>query len=154
MKPYFDRAAFYLTCGSLVSILFSIAVSQILLGLALAALLLSAQPMRLPPIKLPLVLFMACTILSLLFSGHMSEGTPQIRKFLVFAILLLVYSTFRTVTEVRGVVLAWAGVANTYFWIDPKKQVAGVIMMQFLPFADREAIAVLGDFEHAVYASA
>ena len=31
-----------MTCGSLVSILFSIAVSQILLGLALAALLLSS----------------------------------------------------------------------------------------------------------------
>jgi len=112
LKPYLDRAAFNLTCGSLVSILFSIAVSQILLGLALAALLLSAQPIRLPPIKLPLVLFMAGTILSLLFSGHMSEGTPQIRKFLVFAILLLVYSTFRTVTEIRGVVLAWVGVAT------------------------------------------
>ena len=112
MNPYLDRAAFYLTCGSLVSILFSIAVSQILLGLALAALLLSSQPMRLPPIKLPLVLFMAGTILSLLFSGHMSEGTPQIRKFLVFAILLLVYSTFRTVAEIRGVVLAWAVVAT------------------------------------------
>ena len=112
MKPYVDRAAFYLTCGSLISILFSIAVSQILLALALAALLLSSLKMRLPPIKLPLVLFMAGTILSLLFSGHMSEGTPQIRKFLVFAILLLVYSTFRTVTEIRGIVFAWAGVAT------------------------------------------
>ncbi len=50
--------------------------------------------------------------------------------------------------------LAWAGIANTYFWIDPRKGVAGVIMMQFLPFADKEAIAVLGDFEHAVYAGA
>jgi CubicO group peptidase (beta-lactamase class C family) len=49
--------------------------------------------------------------------------------------------------------LAWAGVANTYFWIDPRKDVAGVIMMQFLPFADQEALAVLGDFERAVYAS-
>jgi len=112
LKPYLDRAAFYLTCGSLVSILFSIAVSQILLGLALAALLLSSERLRLPPIKLPLVLFMAGTVLSLLFSGHMSEGTPQIRKFLVFAILLLVYSTFRTVSEIRGIVLAWAGVAT------------------------------------------
>jgi putative inorganic carbon (HCO3(-)) transporter len=112
LKPYLDRAAFYLTCGSLVSILFSIAVSQILLGLALAALLLSSERLRLPPIKLPLVLFMAGTILSLLFSGHMSEGTPQIRKFILFVILLLVYSTFRTVAEIRGVVLAWAGVAT------------------------------------------
>jgi methyl acetate hydrolase len=48
--------------------------------------------------------------------------------------------------------MAWAGIANTYFWIDPRKGVAGVIMMQFLPFADKEAIAVLGDFEHSVYA--
>jgi putative inorganic carbon (HCO3(-)) transporter len=112
LKAYFDRAAFYLTCGSLISILFSIAVSQILLSLALAALLLSSERMRLPPIKLPLLLFMAGTILSLLFSGHMSEGTPQIRKFLIFAILLLVYSTFRTVAEIRGIVLAWAGVAT------------------------------------------
>ena len=49
--------------------------------------------------------------------------------------------------------LAWGGVANTYFWIDPKKGVAGVIMMQYLPFADKEALAVLGDFERAVYAA-
>jgi methyl acetate hydrolase len=49
--------------------------------------------------------------------------------------------------------LAWGGVANTYFWIDPRKQVAGVLMMQFLPFADTEALAVLADFERAVYAA-
>jgi methyl acetate hydrolase len=49
--------------------------------------------------------------------------------------------------------LAWGGVANTYFWIDPRKGVAGVIMMQYLPFADKEALAVLSDFERAVYAS-
>jgi CubicO group peptidase (beta-lactamase class C family) len=49
--------------------------------------------------------------------------------------------------------LAWGGVANTYFWIDPHKSVAGVLMMQFLPFADQEGLAVLGDFERAVYAA-
>ncbi len=49
--------------------------------------------------------------------------------------------------------LAWGGVANTYFWIDPKKGVAGVLMMQYLPFADKEGLAVLSDFERAVYAS-
>ena len=145
MKPYFDRAAFYLTCGSLVSILFSIAVSQILLALALAALLLSSERMRLPPIKLPLLLFMAGTILSLLFSGHMREGTPQIRKFLVFAILLLVYSTFRTVAEIRGVVLTWAGVATLsavrslfQFW--QKYQDAQAVHQHFYDFYVGERI--------------
>ena len=34
--------------------------------------------------------------------------------------------------------LAWAGLANTYFWIDPARNVAGVILMQLLPFADGE----------------
>lgn len=49
--------------------------------------------------------------------------------------------------------LAWAGIFNTYYWIDPKRQVTGVIMMQLLPFADKEALAVLSDFERAAYAS-
>jgi methyl acetate hydrolase len=50
--------------------------------------------------------------------------------------------------------LAWGGVANTYFWIDPRKGVAGVLMMQYLPFADKEGLAVFSDFERAVYAGA
>ncbi len=49
--------------------------------------------------------------------------------------------------------LAWAGIANTYYWIDPKRQISAVIMMQFLPFVDKEAIGLLGDFERAVYAT-
>lgn len=48
--------------------------------------------------------------------------------------------------------LAWAGVENTYYWIDPKKSVCGVVMMQFFPFADVQAVGLLGDFERAVYA--
>ena len=47
--------------------------------------------------------------------------------------------------------LAWAGLANTYFWIDPSKRVAGVIMMQFLPFADAGALEAFAGFEKAVY---
>jgi methyl acetate hydrolase len=49
--------------------------------------------------------------------------------------------------------LAWAGIDNTYYWIDPKRGVSGVIMMQFLPFADKEAVALLDDFQRAVYTS-
>ena len=47
--------------------------------------------------------------------------------------------------------LAWAGVYNTYYWIDPHRALCGVIMMQFLPFADKEAVGLLGEFERAVY---
>jgi len=113
LKPYLDRAAFYLTCASLIFILIGIAPSQILLGLAFAALLLSSEPMRLPPIKLPLALFVAGTIISWLASGHIHDGIPQIRKFYVFLILLLVFSTFRKIAEIRTVTLLCAG-AGTF----------------------------------------
>ena len=49
--------------------------------------------------------------------------------------------------------LAWAGMMNTYYWIDLKKQLCAVLMMQFLPFVDREAVGLLNDFERAVYRS-
>jgi methyl acetate hydrolase len=50
--------------------------------------------------------------------------------------------------------LAWAGLANTYFWIDPARGVAGVILMQLIPFADSKALALFDEFEKAVYAAA
>ena len=49
--------------------------------------------------------------------------------------------------------LAWAGLYNTYFWIDRTRGVAGVILMQILPFYDGEAVDLLGRFERAVYAA-
>jgi methyl acetate hydrolase len=49
--------------------------------------------------------------------------------------------------------LAWAGLANTYFWIDPAAGIAGVILMQLVPFADAKALALFAKFENAVYAS-
>jgi CubicO group peptidase (beta-lactamase class C family) len=49
--------------------------------------------------------------------------------------------------------LAWAGMNNTFFWVDPAKGLCAVVAMQFLPFCDREAIGLLRDFERAVYRS-
>jgi len=49
--------------------------------------------------------------------------------------------------------LAWAGLANSYYWIDPVKDVAGVMISQLFPFVDDEAIATFRSFERAVYAS-
>jgi CubicO group peptidase (beta-lactamase class C family) len=48
--------------------------------------------------------------------------------------------------------LAWAGLANTFFWLDPAADVAGVILMQLLPFADAKALALFGAFERGIYA--
>jgi len=48
--------------------------------------------------------------------------------------------------------LAWAGLANTYFWIDPARDVAGVILMQLLPFADQKCLEAFAGFERGVYA--
>ncbi|KRR23458.1 serine hydrolase domain-containing protein [Bradyrhizobium retamae] len=48
--------------------------------------------------------------------------------------------------------LAWAGLANTYFWIDPARDVAGVILMQLLPFADAKCLEAFAGFERGVYA--
>jgi methyl acetate hydrolase len=49
--------------------------------------------------------------------------------------------------------LAWAGVFNTYYWIDPKRDLCAVIMMQYLPFADPKGVALLGEFERSVYST-
>ena len=49
--------------------------------------------------------------------------------------------------------LAWAGLGNTYFWIDPVRNIAAVILMQLIPFADAKALGLLNDFEQAVYAA-
>jgi methyl acetate hydrolase len=48
--------------------------------------------------------------------------------------------------------LAWAGLANTYFWIDPARDVTGVILMQLLPFVDKKCLEAFAGFERGVYA--
>jgi CubicO group peptidase (beta-lactamase class C family) len=44
----------------------------------------------------------------------------------------------------------WAGIYNTHFWVDPKRQIAGVIMMQVLPFYDEACMKVYQDVEAAI----
>ena len=47
--------------------------------------------------------------------------------------------------------LAWAGLANTYYWIDQAKGVGGVYATQILPFADTKSLPLFYAFEKAVY---
>jgi len=49
--------------------------------------------------------------------------------------------------------LSWAGIFNTEFWIDPRRGVSAVLLMQYLPFYDAAAIDTLEGFERHVYES-
>ena len=49
--------------------------------------------------------------------------------------------------------LAWSGLANTHFWIDPKNGIGGLVMMQVLPFVDPQALDLFYGFEAAAYAA-
>jgi methyl acetate hydrolase len=49
--------------------------------------------------------------------------------------------------------LAWAGLANTYFWIDRSTGIAGVYLTQLLPFADSKSLPLFANFETEVYRS-
>src|SRR5262249_15126883 len=47
--------------------------------------------------------------------------------------------------------LSWGGINNTFYWLDPARGITGVIMMQFLPFADKRALDAYDTFERGVY---
>ena len=49
--------------------------------------------------------------------------------------------------------LSWAGLANSYFWIDRTNGIAGAYMSQILPFADAQSYGLYEQFEAATYAA-
>src|ERR1019366_6468907 len=106
-SPFLRRLSLWLALAAAISILVSIAVSQILLALAVAFLLLSGLPLKWPRIALPIGLFLAWTLLSLAFSPDPGFGLPQVRKMFVFLMLLIIYSAVRTLAEARWLILAW-----------------------------------------------
>jgi len=106
------QAAMWLTFASAVAIMLSIAASQILLGLALAALLFSGDKIQLPRIRLALGLFLLGTIVALLCSGEIAHGMAQIKKFYVFVELVIVFSCLREGRVIRWLFLAWAAVGS------------------------------------------
>jgi len=48
--------------------------------------------------------------------------------------------------------LAWAGLANSYYWIDRENGIGGAYMTQILPFADEGSVGLFTELETAVYA--
>ena len=47
--------------------------------------------------------------------------------------------------------LAWGGLANSYYWIDPNRGLGGVYLTQILPFADKASLPLFLEFEKTVY---
>lgn len=49
--------------------------------------------------------------------------------------------------------LAWGGVHNTFFWIDLKRHITAVVMMQILPANDPHVLETVVAFEQALYSA-
>ena len=45
----------------------------------------------------------------------------------------------------------WAGLFNSFFWIDQKNDIAALILMQMLPFVEKGCFETLKDFESSIY---
>lgn len=106
------RAAFWCAAACTVAILFSIAASQILLGLSIVVLAACRERLRIPPVWIPLAAFLGGTLLSIAASGSPAAGFPQVKKIFVYLMLPVVYSAVRQVRQARWLVLAWAGAAS------------------------------------------
>jgi O-antigen ligase len=106
------KAPLYLAGAAAATTVVSIAASQILLGLALIALLTERDKWRWPPVIWPVALWIAWTLVSLAASGHAQGGLPQVKKFYVWLMLFVVYSALGTLRQIRVVTLAWAAGAT------------------------------------------
>jgi methyl acetate hydrolase len=47
--------------------------------------------------------------------------------------------------------LMWAGLANSYYWIDPTSGIGGVYLSQILPFGDIKSLPLFFEFEATAY---
>lgn len=110
--PFLKTLSLWLAVASAVAILFSIAISQILLVLALAILFLSGLPLRWPRAAGPLGFFCAWVMVALIFSPDPAQGMAQVRKMLVFAMLLVFYSSVRNLNGARWLAWLWIAVGT------------------------------------------
>jgi putative inorganic carbon (hco3(-)) transporter len=133
---------FCLTFLAAASILFSIAASQIAMALALVALLLSRERLRLPPLKAPFIAILVTTLLALLLSADPIHGLPQIRKLYVFTMPILIVNTFRNLRQMRALQMTWAALASV-------SALRGVV--QYLARRHDAFLEHANDLEHAAY---
>ncbi|HEX5227234.1 MAG TPA: O-antigen ligase family protein [Bryobacteraceae bacterium] len=103
----------YLVSAAAISTVISIRAFEVLIAAGLLALLVTRAKWRVPPIWIPLALFFLGTLASLLASGHIRDGLPQVRKFYVYLMLFLVAAAVQSMRQVRSIALGWAIAAAT-----------------------------------------
>jgi O-antigen ligase len=94
-----------------VATLVSIAASQILLGVAFIAAIAAYGRVELPPVRLPLALFVAGTLVSLALSAEPAAGMPQVRKLYALLALGVIATSIRSFAQARTVLL-WCSAAG------------------------------------------
>lgn len=132
----FSTFARWAAIGSAAAAMVSVAVSQSLLGIALACLLISRKRWAAPPGFLWFALFVGWTFLSLLASGDPAGGLPQIRKLYVWLLLFVLVAVLRGAEDFRALMLAWlalgaAGAVRGLWQFAVKWQVAQVAGADF-----------------------
>jgi O-antigen ligase len=110
--PYLRKLSLWLACASAVTILLGISMSQILLAVALGVLLLSGVPLRWPRIAAPLGLFLLWTLVALALSPDPGAGLDQVRKMLVFLVMLVVFSNVRNLSTAKWLTFGWMAVGT------------------------------------------
>ena len=105
-------APMYLAGAAAVLTVVSIAAFEILMGAALVALIVTRARWHIPRIWLPFAVFVAGTLVSLAASGHMRQGLPQVKKFYVYLMVILVTGAFHTVRQIRWVAFGWTLAAS------------------------------------------
>ncbi|HET8547874.1 MAG TPA: O-antigen ligase family protein [Bryobacteraceae bacterium] len=107
------RAARVLAQAAIAATLVSIAASQILLGAALIACIAAYRAkLRVPPIWLPLSIFLAGTLVSLMLSADPGAGLPQVRKLYVFLIVIVAATALRSAGDVARTFLLCGSAAT------------------------------------------
>lgn len=111
----------YLAGAAAATTVVSIAASEILLGLAFVAIIFDKRAARdkwrWPPVVWPVALWMVWTLVSLAASGHDRGGLPQVKKFYVWLMLLVVYMALRSLKDVRMLVICWTtGAGLSSLW--------------------------------------